>query len=164
MGLDADDRLDPTYLERTIQIAGPTTIATTNLQQFGDRAGWWDTHELTPLFPERIVYDNMIHVASVFPRDLWEKVGRYDEGLRCLEDWALWIAMAKAGATVAHVPERLFFHRQHVANSATGSWWKPFEEEARAKLTLRYAEYRTTDEIQRAREVLRRQPEQEPRP
>jgi hypothetical protein len=119
MSLDADDRLDPAYLARTLPLAGPATIATTNLQEFGDRQGYWDTHWLTPKFQERILEDNILHCASVFPRALFEKVGRYDEELNTFEDWALWIAMAQAGATVAHVPERLFFYRRHPGSSST---------------------------------------------
>jgi len=135
MALDADDRLDTVYLARTLPLAGPTTIATTNLQEFGDRQGWWDTHWLTPQFQDRILQDNCIHCASVFPRALFEKVGGYDVELKALEDWALWIAMAKAGATVAHVPERLFYYRQH----AGGGSRQRHEATARERIRERFA-------------------------
>ena len=119
MALDADDKLDATYMARTLPVAGPMMIATTNLQEFGDRCGWWDTHELTPQFQTRIYEDNMLHCASVFSRDLFEKAGGYDTRLNTFEDWGLWIAMARAGATVAHVPERLFYYRRHPGSSST---------------------------------------------
>ena len=131
MSLDADDRLDPAYLARTLPLAGPATIATTNLQEFGDRQGYWDTHWVTPSFQERILEDNCLHCASVFSRELFEKVGGYDVELKALEDWALWIAMAKVGATVAHVPERLFYYRRH---AGTGS---RLGHEAAARVRIR---------------------------
>jgi glycosyltransferase involved in cell wall biosynthesis len=135
MALDADDMLAPTYLEKTMAVVGPATIATTNVQKFGDSTDVWDVESLVPEFAARIRWGDVIHGASVFSRDLWEGIGGWNVSMLALEDWELWNAMADEGARVAHVPERLFLYRRH---SGAGSLNK-FQPFCRAIIDLQRA-------------------------
>ena len=47
--------------------------------------------------PSRILTDNVGSILSVFPRELIEQVGPFDEQLRYCEDWDLWIRAVRAG-------------------------------------------------------------------
>jgi glycosyltransferase involved in cell wall biosynthesis/predicted SAM-dependent methyltransferase len=147
-GLDADDAFAPTYLERMLALAGPKTIASCNLQEFGDRHNPVDLLSPADRFREHILHGNIIHCASVFPRALWEEVGGYDPLMFCFEDWEFWIALAKAGANLAHIAERLFLYRIH--DEAMTIRHRPYEEPFRAMIRLRHVD--PTDA--RARVVL----------
>jgi len=138
MSLDADDVLAPTYLEKMVAIARPKTIAACNLQEFGNRNRAMDLLVPAAEFRTRIPHANMIPYASVFPRALWEAVGGYDPTMFCIEDWDFWIALSRVGASLAHLPERLFLYRIH--DEAMSLRHKSYEEFFRAKLVLRYVD------------------------
>jgi len=138
MALDADDVLAPTYLERLVPLAGPKTIAACNLQEFGRVGGNRSIDLLAAAseFATRIRQSNMITYASIFPRALWEEVDGYDPLMLCIEDWDFWIALSEEGASLTHVPERLFLYRIHAEQMTLRH--QAYDAVFRAKLVLRY--------------------------
>lgn len=114
--LDADDRLLPAYLERTVALATPTTIICPGLRMFGERH-----EEYLPQHPlegvgfsrvPRVFLDNPIFQSSLYSKGLWQRVRGYDENMVLgYEDWEFWIRLAKAGAHFELIPEPLYEYR-----------------------------------------------------
>lgn len=112
--LDADDRLDPTYLEKTAAILESRpdmALAYSWARLFEDEDGVWQTE---PFNPQKLLTYNFLPVAALFRRDAWVAVGGYDESLRIgYEDWDFWLRLAGAGINGFLIPEPLFWHRRH---------------------------------------------------
>ena len=138
MALDADDTLAPTYLEKLLPLAGPKTIASCDLQEFGNSQEVIRLLVPADTFPAQIPTSNMLPYASVYPRALWEAVGGYDPLMFCYEDWDFWAACAKAGATLKHVPEPLLFYRIHAESMTLRH--RDYEKHFQAELRLRYVD------------------------
>jgi glycosyltransferase involved in cell wall biosynthesis len=112
--LDADDRLHPEYLEKTIPVIESSSEigwVYTDCAFFGAREGFLD-------FPD---YDLKLLLAhdlclapSLFRKRDWERVGGYDESFKIgQEDWDFWLSLAGAGLRGEHVRARLYDYRQH---------------------------------------------------
>jgi hypothetical protein len=70
-------------------------------------------------------------------KDIWERSGGYvDENLYFSMDYDLWVRMAAAGATIAHIADPLTIFRMHPAQKTFGDGL-PFLEELR-KVNLQY--------------------------
>jgi glycosyltransferase involved in cell wall biosynthesis len=110
--LDADDRLDPGFLEACVRAldANPgAAIAYGDFQMFGD-----DDRLITPpQWDTRRELDvNFLGTASMFRRVAWEQAGRYDVELG-YEDWDLWIGMIERGWVGVKAPGALWHYRVH---------------------------------------------------
>ncbi len=115
--LDADDRMDQTYLEKAVtllEVRQEAAIAYPLVTLFGSETGLWRTQELDPaLLLER----NVIPAATVFRRSVWEKVGAFDETmLSGCEDWDFWLRVAALGYWGLLIHEPLIQHRRHDRN------------------------------------------------
>ena len=107
--LDADDTLDEHFLEFT---EGIDDIVATKQQEFGQRSNVLDWKE-HPVFKDFMPY-NQIPAGCLFKREIWEKVGGYDESMRKgYEDWDFWYRAVRMGYTVTAVPYKLFNYRIH---------------------------------------------------
>jgi glycosyltransferase involved in cell wall biosynthesis len=110
--LDADDCIEPTFLEKTVAaIEAGADVATSDVQEFGARAAYW---RLPPL--ENLLEQNAIACGSLFRRELWEEAGCYDVAALGFEDWDYWLRCreAKPGLRVTVLREGLFRYRRHV--------------------------------------------------
>ncbi len=116
--LDADDVLDPRYLETTVGVferdrTGRLAVVSTPVKLFRESpdrpiSGW------IPLGLDRelLPFINVGAAAScLMRRDAVLSVGGYDEFLVSYEDWDLWCSLAGAGFTAQIVPEFLFYYR-----------------------------------------------------
>lgn len=112
--LDADDLIDPTYLEKAVTVLETRPdvgLAYSFAQLFGDVEEIWYTETLDPA---KLLQYNHIPVVAVFRREAWEKVGGYDEDMRIgYEDWDFWLRLAREGYRGWLIPEPLFKHRRH---------------------------------------------------
>lgn len=84
---------------------------------FGRDAGRW---EGAAMF-ERCVRRNSIPLLSVLVRKSWlDRVGGFveDPAVKGVEDWELWLRLARAGATFYGMPERLVKYRSHPAQTS----------------------------------------------
>lgn len=108
--LDADDKLDPTFIEKTINKAD---IVATEQREFGNSSRHWKPYKESPTYTD-FIKRNQINCCSLFRREIWEMVGGYDEQMRDgYEDWEFWIRATRAGYKVKVVWEELFFYRKH---------------------------------------------------
>jgi glycosyltransferase involved in cell wall biosynthesis len=106
--LDADDRIRPRYLERTVEILDrkpEVGIAATYAHGFGDREVVW---ECGPCRLPEMLFGNTVVCTSVFRREGWERAGGYREDLKMAEDWDFWLSLLQLGYVGEVVPEVLF--------------------------------------------------------
>jgi GT2 family glycosyltransferase/Flp pilus assembly protein TadD len=114
--LDADDRLAPTFLERTVGAldARPTaSIAYAVLREFEDSDYVWPTG---PCNLATVREENRIAYASLYRRSLYDAVGGYRADARHYEDWEFWLRAAALDAAAVLVPEMLFLYRRTAAS------------------------------------------------
>lgn len=110
--LDADDRLHPEMLARTVAVleADPkVAIAYTDLVHFGAvtkvvRAAEYDF--------KRLPQQNQLNACSLFRREAWVAVGGYNRNMTWgYEDWDFWVGCGEKGHFGRHVPEPLLYYR-----------------------------------------------------
>ena len=113
--LDSDDRLDPTFLEKTISEFNrdpSLTFVSTHLQMFGSETGLWPPEPQCDL--PALLSDDTVITAALVRRSAVLEVGGYDENMPSQgdEDWDLWISLVKAGHQGTILPDVLFFYRR----------------------------------------------------
>lgn len=79
----------------------------------------WKKFRLWPFDPVRLRRMNYIHTTSLIRR---EDFPRFDEAIRRLQDWDLWLTMLERGRTGVWVPETLFIAIPHKGGIST---WVP---------------------------------------
>ena len=110
--LDADDKIDPTYIEKAVTILENNPqcgIVYCEAKFFGADSGKW---HLPPFTMGRMLLSNIIFNAGLFRKEDWEICGGYDESLRIgIEDWDFWLKILELGRTAYQIPETLFYYR-----------------------------------------------------
>jgi glycosyltransferase involved in cell wall biosynthesis len=122
--LDADDRLAPSFLEKTVRAIDDDpaiTFASCWLRAFGDEAWEWR--------PERcdlptLLSENTVLTAAVVRRAAVASVGGYDAAMPVQgdEDWDLWLTLVERGFRGVIVPEVLFDYRRRAGSMSTICW------------------------------------------
>lgn len=115
--LDADDVMDPTYLEKSVtmlEIRKECGVAYPLVALFGQESGLWMTQEFDPAL---LLARNTIPAAAVFRREVWAALGGFDETMRSgCEDWDFWLRLASLGYRGGLLREPLIRHRRHGHN------------------------------------------------
>jgi mannosyltransferase OCH1-like enzyme len=109
--LDADDKIHPQFIERTI---GKNDIVATGLVTFGDQSKRWVKPFTNPTL-ENFLHKNPLNCCSLFKKDVWTMAGGYDENMKLgYEDWEFWIRAAKCGFNFTCLTDEfLFYYRKH---------------------------------------------------
>lgn len=112
--LDADDRLLPAFLAKTIPVLeqdASIAFVSTWLECFGIEQWTWRQERCD--FPA-LLAECVVLTASPVRRQALDAVGGYDATsfLRGHEDWDLWISLVEHGFRGAIVPDVLFAYRQ----------------------------------------------------
>lgn len=124
--LDADDTLEPTYLEKAVfllEMYGYDVVSTA-IRFAGARSG---TVGIVPAPDLRsMVRGNHAHTCAVFRRLLWTRTdGYFDVGVgqeHVAEDWDFWVRLAALGARIRNIAdEPLFNYRVHEGGSLSSS-------------------------------------------
>jgi len=125
--LDADDWLDPTFLEKTMdvfQADSSLTFVSTWLRTFGDEQWEWK--------PERcdlptLLWEDTVLTAALVRRDAVLAVGGYDTRMPVQgeEDWDLWLTLVERGFQGTILREVLFNYRRRPGSLSTVSWYGP---------------------------------------
>jgi glycosyltransferase involved in cell wall biosynthesis len=111
--LDADDKLAPKYLEKTVKLmdqkkSDNVAFATTWVQEFGLRDNIWRTSGFD--IP-RLLTTNVVHAGSIFRKDVWKEVGGFKNVGASYEDWEFWLNIVEKGYKWDIAEEVLFFYR-----------------------------------------------------
>jgi glycosyltransferase involved in cell wall biosynthesis len=134
--LDADDILEPTFIERTYEALERTNAAYayTDARTFGPRAS------LVPIRPfdgNALFEGNFIPVTALLKKSVFLEVGGFDPSWPAHEDHELWARLFVRGHYGVLVPEPLFRYRFHGPSRNTALT----EEQRRdlhARLVLQY--------------------------
>jgi glycosyltransferase involved in cell wall biosynthesis len=113
--LDADDWLEPTYLEKALPLLAKADVVFAGLQEHGERNGiYMPGCELgldgLTLDAERNS-NRLFYCALVRTRLLREVGGWNGRMIHGYEDWDLWVDLMQRGARFAAVNEVLFHYR-----------------------------------------------------
>ncbi|NIQ14130.1 MAG: glycosyltransferase [Candidatus Dadabacteria bacterium] len=106
--LDADDFIEPTYLEKARNILDnypDVGIVSCFLKAFG--AEKWIFRPKNDVDIIDALVDNPVHCASCFRKEISIKVGMYDTEMRSHEDWDHWLKIMKDGWKIKVIPEYL---------------------------------------------------------
>jgi glycosyltransferase involved in cell wall biosynthesis/SAM-dependent methyltransferase len=113
--LDADDTLDPTFIEKSIVLleSDPNiSIVTTYMNIFGVTISVYRAQHYNP---KKLPRDNMVITAAMYRREVWDSVGGYKSGIG-YEDWDFWISAAENGFWGRQITEPLFNYRTAVSS------------------------------------------------
>lgn len=112
--LDADDRLEPTYLEKALKILenrSEIDLVYSWVQCFGAKT---ELQQKADLDLKKIVRYNQVSPGAVLRKSCWEEAGGYNlEMNRGLDDWEFWIHLSQLGKRGLCIPEPLYLHREH---------------------------------------------------
>jgi glycosyltransferase involved in cell wall biosynthesis/SAM-dependent methyltransferase len=107
--LDADDKLEPTYLEKAVSIlsSDPSVgLAYSWVGVRGDRTGTWRTQDLDPSL---ILKGNQVPTCAVMRREVVRETGGFRTDMQDgFEDWELWAHAARLGFGGRVIEEELF--------------------------------------------------------
>jgi glycosyltransferase involved in cell wall biosynthesis len=125
--LDADDRLAPSYLEKTTRVldADPSvTFVSAWLRAFGEEEWEWT--------PERcdlptLLWEDTVLTAALVRREAVRDAGGYDTAMPVQgdEDWDLWLTLVERGGRGLILPEVLFEYRRRAGSMSTYCWNGP---------------------------------------
>jgi glycosyltransferase involved in cell wall biosynthesis/predicted flap endonuclease-1-like 5' DNA nuclease len=114
--LDADDAVEPEFVERTMGAMGEREYVYTDLQFMGDA---WHDFQVKD-FDCRELSKRHLHACTfLFQTEMWVNVVAlrgygYDEGMKQgWEDWEFALACLEAGWCGKRLPEKLFRYRWH---------------------------------------------------
>jgi glycosyltransferase involved in cell wall biosynthesis len=113
--LDADDKLHPQFLEKTVGVleSDPSlAFVSPHLQMFGEEEHIWPEESACDL--ATLLFDDTVITPALVRRELVEALGGYDERMphQGDEDWDLWISLVEAGHHGVIIPDVLFFYRR----------------------------------------------------
>jgi len=114
--LDADDYLEPRFIERTLTVwrEAPDYWVYTDLYE-GLADGTREIRTMHQWDAKRLWRKGVSAVTALYPRKILNTVGGFDETVQVPhEDWDLHIRLAKAGFCGTHLAEALFTYRTYM--------------------------------------------------
>lgn len=117
--LDADDKIAPTYLEKSVKILDENK----NIGIVYCLASFFDEEDCPWDLPEyelpRMLLDNLIFCSAFFRKSDWESVVGYKPIMKYgWEDYEFWLSIIELNRKVHRIPEYLFFYRQRTDSMA----------------------------------------------
>ncbi len=105
------------YLERN-KFLGTDTILYSNFSRIDEKGNLisdiiFDDRALNRDSAFSIIKGGINGITLLIPKKAFEKVGLFDENLKCVQDYKLWFDMYKAGFKFMHIPEVLAATRIH---------------------------------------------------
>lgn len=119
--LDADDRLCPDFLEKTVPLLDDDPGAGIAYGRAGFFGGASGVSAHPPFRFPAFLLDPCIPATALFRRADWQSVGGYCEEMRDgWEDFEFWISLIEMGRTVRFVDGVLFEYRRHSGSRDLG--------------------------------------------
>jgi len=119
--LDADDRISPNFLEKTVEVLDQNPavgIVYPRTEFFGEKTGHF---EILPYEFPAILLDNRIVNSSLYRKVDWEAAGGYDEEMVIgWEDYEFWLSIIGLGRDVVHAAEAVLHYRQSSGSRNVG--------------------------------------------
>ena len=118
--LDADDTIEPTYIEKAIKVLNDNPnigIVYCKARMFGSKNKYWNLKDFDK---SNILYENCIFCTALFRKTDFFKVGKYKDYMQYgCEDYDLWLSFIEQGFDVYRIDEILFNYRQYEEDSRT---------------------------------------------
>lgn len=118
--LDADDIIEPTYVEKAVKILDNNSnigIVYCKAKIFGNYDKYWN---LKPFNKSDILYENCIFCSAIFRKSDFLKIGGYNNNMKYgCEDYDLWLSFIEQRLEVFQINEILFSYRQYDETSRT---------------------------------------------
>ena len=112
--LDADDIIEPTYIEKAVEILNNNSdvgIVYCKVRKFGTKNKIWKLPEFNL---DNFLYENCIFNCALFRKEDFYKAGKYKENMiNGCEDWDLWLSFVELELKPYKINEILFNYRQH---------------------------------------------------
>lgn len=129
--LDADDALEPAFVERTaavLEARAEVGLVETEATFFGYRSGPW---ERPPFSMPELLLGNTLLPCSMFRAVDFRRTTGYDPRMEGgWEDFDLWLSFVELGLVAARVPETLFRYRvrrgSRSARMTAGDWRRAY--------------------------------------
>ncbi|HEY1790727.1 MAG TPA: glycosyltransferase, partial [Verrucomicrobiae bacterium] len=152
--LDADDKLHPEMLSRTVSLLESTpdmAVAYTDLVHFGARNGVVQAAEYD--FAE-LCRNNQLNYCSLYRREVWGAVGGYHTDMlwQGYEDWNFWIGSGELGFRAKRIPVPLLFYR--IKDSSMYTVAVQHDRELRAEIILNHPGLYTPETVAEAKSLL----------
>lgn len=110
--LDADDCIEPTYVEKAVHILVHNKeigVVYCQADLFGEESGRW---QLPDYSFDRMLLDNIVFVSAMFYKTDWVRVGGYKTTLKNgMEDYDFWLSILELGKEIHQISEVLFHYR-----------------------------------------------------
>jgi glycosyltransferase involved in cell wall biosynthesis len=125
--LDADDTLEPSFLERMTRVLDnddSLTFSSCWLRTFGDELWEWKPEHCD--LPT-LLWEDTVLTAALVRREAVVAAGGYDTRMpdQGDEDWDLWLTLVERGHRGVIVPEFLFNYRRRAGSMSTVCWYGP---------------------------------------
>lgn len=112
--LDADDTIEPTYVEKAVKILDEKPeigIVYCKAKKFKKKSKIWKLKEYKF---ESFLYRNCIFNCALFRKSNFLQAGKYKDNLKYgCEDWDLWLSLIELNLKPYQINEFLFNYRQH---------------------------------------------------
>lgn len=122
--LDADDKIHPDYLTKTVEVMQRhpnCKIVYTLAEFFEAKTGLWQLPAYSTL--DNLLKGNMIYCTALHKKLDFDKIGGFDENLKSHEDWDYWIRLLQDGGDVICLDEVLFYYRKRNDYSSLSDQW-----------------------------------------
>ena len=110
--LDADDLIEPTYLEKSIQhfTSSPETkLVYCKADKFGDETGYWYLEDYAF---SKFIWRNCIFCSALYRRKDYDNTKGYNPNMvHGYEDWDFWLQLLNPEDKVFRINEVLFHYR-----------------------------------------------------
>ncbi len=123
--LDSDDLWEPDYLETMVQFLDQRpelSIAFCDLRFFGESKlvgkTYQEVYPPSPPITFAKVAGGVSHICldAILRREVFSRIGMFDERLRAVEDFDLWLRALHARCRIEPVPRVLVRYRRHAAS------------------------------------------------
>ncbi|RMB57434.1 glycosyltransferase [Dokdonia sinensis] len=108
--LDSDNLVIKEFGQEAIDLLNSNSkigVVHGNAEYFGEKSGVWGISEFNL---DRMLISNFIDACAIYRKELWEKVGGYDERMpyQGHEDWEFWIALGVRNIKFHHLHQITF--------------------------------------------------------
>jgi glycosyltransferase involved in cell wall biosynthesis len=155
--LDADDKIEPAMLEKTVDFLENNpqiSIAYSDIVHFGA------THRMIQAAEYdfvKLCSNNQLNYCSLYRYEMWESVGGYNPNMSCgYEDWDFWIGCGAQGWVAHRVGEPLLLYRVKESSMYTDA--VAHDEQLRAQIVLNHPNCYGDKDRLKAIEVLSANP------
>lgn len=118
--LDADDLIDPSYIEKAVFIlkSMPDADVVYSLAEtFGAEI---KPYNFPPFDSDLMAVQNLVFASAVFRKNDWKAVGGYNTNMRDgYEDWDFWLSFIEHKKNFYRINETLFYYRKLSSSRST---------------------------------------------